>query len=254
MTDIHSHVVWDVDDGARSVEESVTMLEAARDSGTTDIVATPHANSKYTYDPALVEERVRELTARTNGTPRIHRGCEFHLNFDNVDHLLAQPFTYTINGKQYLLIECPDFHVGRHTDTVLRRLVDAGLTPIVAHPERNPVIRRELARLERWVDLGCVTQITALSILGGFGGSAKAACVRLLDRGLVHIVASDAHDPVCRHPRLDEAYRIVRSRWDEDIAEILFNDNPRAVVEGYSLAGGKLLSRQPAPRWYQFWK
>jgi protein-tyrosine phosphatase len=254
MIDIHSHVIWGVDDGARSVEESIAMLEAARESGTTDIVATPHANSEYTYEPALVEERIEELAAKTGGTPKIHRACEFHLNFDNVDHLLERPFAYTINGKQYLLIECPDFNVGRHTDAVLRRLVDAGLTPIVAHPERNPVVRKEPERLERWVELGCLTQVTALSILGGFGGSAKAASMRLLDRGLVHMVASDAHDAVCRHPRLDEAYTVVRSRCDEDTAEILFTENPRAVVEGLALAGGRLFPWQPAARWYEFWK
>ncbi|MGB7758862.1 MAG: CpsB/CapC family capsule biosynthesis tyrosine phosphatase [Bryobacteraceae bacterium] len=254
MIDIHSHIVWGVDDGAPGMEESIAMLEAAGESGTTEIVATPHANAQYAYEPELVEDRIRELAAKTGGKPKIHRGCEFHLNFDNVDHLLEQPFRYTINGKQYLLIECPDFHVGRHTDTVLRRLVDAGLTPIVAHPERNPVVRREVERLERWVELGCLTQVTALSIVGGFGGSAKAASMRLLRRGLVHIVASDTHDPVCRHPRLDEAYRIVRSRCDEDTAEILFTDNPRAVVDGHSLAGGKMCPWQPETQWYQFWK
>jgi protein-tyrosine phosphatase len=75
-----------------------------------------------------------------------------------------------------------------------------------------------------------------------------------LDRGLVHIVASDAHDAVGRHPRLDEAYGVVRSRFDEEMAELLFTDHPRAVVEGRVLAGGKLIFGRPAARWYQFWK
>ena len=254
MIDIHSHIVWDVDDGARTIEDSLAMLAAASESGTTDIVATPHADAQYTYDPALVEERIQELSARTNGAPKIHRGCEFHFSFDNVDRLLAEPSKYTINGKQYLLMECPNFHVGHHTDAVLRRLVDAGLVPIVAHPERNLAIREDLDRLERWVELGCLTQVTALALLGGFGGSAKAASMRLLDRGLVHIVASDAHDAVGRHPRLDEAYGAVRSRSDEEMAELLFTDHPRAVVEGRVLAGGKLTFGRPAARWYQFWK
>jgi protein-tyrosine phosphatase len=254
MIDIHSHIVWDVDDGARTIEDSLAMLAAASESGTTEIVATPHADSQYSYDPALVEERIRELTARTGGTPKIHRGCEFHFSVDNVDHLLAEPTKYTINGKRYLLMECPNFHVGRHTDGVLRRLVDAGLTPIVAHPERNPAIREEIERLERWVDLGCLTQITALSLLGGFGGAAKSASMRLLDRGLVHIVASDAHDPAIRHPRLNEAYRVVQARFDEEMAELLFTDHPRAVVESRVLAGGRLIFGRPAARWYEFWK
>ena len=145
MVDIHSHILWELDDGSGSLEESIAMLQAARESGTTDIVATPHSNSEFAYQPDVVDQKIRELTARTGGAPKMHRGCDFHLSFDNLDHLLDQPGTYTINGKQYLLVECPDFHVGRHTETVLQRLVDAGIVPIVTHPERNQVLQRNRA-------------------------------------------------------------------------------------------------------------
>src|SRR5271157_2122735 len=98
MVDIHSHILWELDDGAGSLEESIAMLQAARESGTTDIVATPHSNSEFTYQPEAVDRKIRELTARTGGEPKVHRGCDFHLSVDNLDHLLAQPDTYTING------------------------------------------------------------------------------------------------------------------------------------------------------------
>ena len=162
--------------------------------------------------------------------------------------------TYTIDARQYLLVECPDLHIGSHTESLLRRLVESGIVPIVAHPERNPILRRKLARVEAWVELGCLVQLTALSILGGFGGSAKTASLRLIERGLAHIVASDAHDPVNRHPRLAEARHAVSSRFGEDTAEILFLDNPRAIVEGAPLSGGKQISWQPPRRWFEFWK
>jgi protein-tyrosine phosphatase len=184
MIDIHSHILWGLDDGPGTMEESVAMLRAAADGGTTEIVATPHANSTYSYQPDMVAARIAELEAIVAGTPKIHRGCELHLTFDNIERLLEQPSTYTINGTHYLLAECPACHIGSHTDSILRRLIDAGLVPIIAHPERNPVLRQDMSRLERWVDLGCLLQVTALSVAGGFGGPAKTASMRLLKRGL----------------------------------------------------------------------
>src|SRR4029077_507279 len=184
MIDIHSHVVWGLDDGATSMEQSLSMLRAAANSGTTDIVATPHSNAEFSYHAELLEERMRQLSDCTGGKPRIYRGCDFHLSFDNIDDVLERPARYSINGKQYLLVECPDFHVGKHTERVLRRLIDCGIVPVVTHPERNPVLQRDLSRLEEWVDLGCLVQVTALSISGGFGRTACAVVGRLLDQGL----------------------------------------------------------------------
>jgi protein-tyrosine phosphatase len=255
MIDIHSHVVWGLDDGATDMEQSLSMLRAAANSGTTDIVATPHSNAEFSYQADLLEERIRQLSACTGGKPRIYRGCDFHLSFDNIDDLLERPAKYSINGKQYLLVECPDFHVGKHTEKVLQRLIDCGIVPVVTHPERNPVLQRDLSRLEEWVELGCLVQVTALSISGGFGRTACAAAGRLLDQGLVHVVASDAHDPQYRHARLDEACGIVRSRFGEEQSDTLFTLNPQAILNGGQLAGGKQVPHDTASRhWWQFWR
>jgi protein-tyrosine phosphatase len=244
MIDIHSHVLSGMDDGASSVEESLAMLEIARESGTTGIVATPHCNPEYAYRPELVDSAIAELNARAGGKPEIHRGCEFHLNADNIDLLEKQPAAYTIDGRQYLLIECPDRHVGKYTEAVLRRLLDQGLIPIIAHPERNPFLQREIDRLAAWVELGCPIQVTAMSITGAFGEPAKTASAQLLDRGLAHVVASDAHDLKYRRPDLREAYAAVQARYGGDAAELLFEVNPGRIVEGLPVPGG----RQPYGR------
>src|SRR5664279_5069009 len=183
MVDIHSHVVWGLDDGARDVEQSLGMLRAAAENGTSDIVATPHSNAQYRYQAELLEERVQQLAAKTGGKPRIHKGCDLHLSFDNIDEVLQRPGKYSINGKQYLLVECPDFHIGKHMEGVLQQLVGNGIVPIVTHPERNPVLQNKLSRVEEWVELGCLVQVTALSISGGFGRTAHSAADRLLERG-----------------------------------------------------------------------
>jgi protein-tyrosine phosphatase len=253
MVDIHSHIVWGLDDGATDMEQSLSMLRAAAESGTTDIVATPHSNAEFAYQGDLLDQRIRELALRTGGKPRIHRGCDLHLSFDNIDEVLKGLGGYSINGTQYLLVECPDFHVGKHTEKVLQRLIDGGIVPIVTHPERNPVLQDKLSRVEEWVELGCLVQVTALSISGGFGRQACGAASRLLERGLVHVVASDAHDPDHRHARLDEAYGIVRSRYGDEEADALFTHNPQVIVDGGQLAGGKEI-RDSAKHWWQFWR
>jgi len=249
MIDTHSHILSGMDDGASTVEDSLAMLEIAWQGGTTGIVATPHCNSEYAYQAELVDAAIAELNVRAGGKPKIHRGCEFHLTVDNIDLLENQPSTYTIDGRQYLLIECPDSHVGKHTGAVLQRLLDGGLIPIVAHPERNQFLQRNIERVEAWVELGCLLQVTAMSIVGAFGGPAKTASAQLLDRGLAHVVASDAHDSKFRNPDLREAYAAVQSRHGAAAAELLFEVNPGRIVEGLTVPGGQQPYGRPPSRW-----
>ena len=105
LIDVHSHVLWGLDDGSASIEDSLAMLRSASEHGTAVIVATPHSNAEYSYQQELIEARILELIAHSGGNPRLLRGCDFHLSFDNIDVLLDQPSKYTINGKQYLLSE-----------------------------------------------------------------------------------------------------------------------------------------------------
>ena len=108
--------------------------------------------------------------------------------------------------------------------------------------------------MEEWVELGCLVQVTALSVTGGFGGDASDACNKLLDRGLVHVVASDAHDPKHRSPNLEKACRAIRSRYGDDAAEILFTENPGNIIEGLPVSGGKQAWPGEPKRWWRFWK
>jgi protein-tyrosine phosphatase len=91
LVDIHSHILWALDDGARTFEDSVAMLRMCAESGTTDIVATPHADYQYRFEPELVKLRIEQLSAAISGAPRIHAGCDFHLSFDNVEDARRRP-------------------------------------------------------------------------------------------------------------------------------------------------------------------
>ncbi len=228
------------------------MLKAAAADGTTDLVATPHSNAEYAYDAEAVEQRIQELAALGVEQPKMHRGCEFHLNYDNLEQLLRKERVYTINSGRYLLLECPDFHLGKHAESVITRLVEAGLVPVLAHPERNLLFQRSSGRLERWVDAGCLTQVTSLSITGAFGSPPRVAALDFLDRGLVHVVASDAHDPKHRHPCMSAARELVLRRAGEQVAELLFEDHPRAVIEDRPVAAGRIQVAARRRRWWPF--
>jgi len=251
FVDIHSHVLYGLDDGARTIDQSLEMLRVAAEAGTSDIVATPHANSRYPFDPDTIEARIAELQPHT--TVRIHRGCDFHLQYDNIEDALANPDKYTVNHKGYLLVEFPDMTVYSGSDDILLQLLDAGMLPIVTHPERNSVLQNRAVDVARWVDMGCYVQVTAGSILGGFGRKARTSAIELLDRGLVHFVASDAHDVSHRPPRLDAAFAALRDRYGEASIQAVFVDNPAAVLSGEMVEADAMPRRAPK-QWYEFWR
>jgi protein-tyrosine phosphatase len=251
MIDIHSHILPGLDDGAPDLEESLAMLRLAAESGTTDIVASPHANLEFNFDPAGVEAKIAELAGAFEGAIRIHYGCDFHLHYDNVLDALANPTKYNIAHKNCLLVEIPELLIVKVAGEVLERMCGAGLVPIITHPERHGTLQRRFDLMEAWTRLGCRVQVTGQSLTGGFGKHARASCAELMARGLVHFVASDAHDRKHRPPRLDQAREQVREEYGEAAAEQLFVTNPAAVLAGEAIPAEVGVSRKPPRKWWR---
>jgi protein-tyrosine phosphatase len=251
LIDIHSHILPGLDDGAQTLEISVAMLRLAVASGTTDIVATPHANLEFTFDPDLIEHKVAELQGAAGPSPRIHRGCDFHLTMENIDDALAHPAKYAINHKSYLLIEFSELLIPRTTREIFERFQAVGLTPIVTHPERNALLHSRLDQLQSWVESGALVQVTGQSLLGGFGRSAKSIAAELMNRDIVHFIASDAHDTAHRPPVLRDAYDYVKKTWGAARAQMLFVTAPQAVIAGSPIVFGDPDPRPPKRKWYR---
>lgn len=235
MIDIHCHPLPAVDDGAKTLEEAVAMCELAAAHGTTHIVATPHCNYRYNFDPIANRAKVAELQGALGAKPQLLLGCDFHLSYDNIRKLVENQTHFTVNETSYLLVEFGDFFVPEQVDNVFYEIECAGLTPILTHPERNPVIQRKPDLLYRWITRGCLCQVTAQSYTGGFGSAPRRFAEQWLAKNWIHIFASDAHDLKYRPPILSECRKKVAAAQGEEAASRLLQKNPEAIINGKPL-------------------
>ncbi|HEX3470139.1 MAG TPA: CpsB/CapC family capsule biosynthesis tyrosine phosphatase, partial [Silvibacterium sp.] len=192
MIDIHHHLLFGLDDGSPDIETSVAMVEAAVANGITHIVCTPHANSRYAFDPEVNRKRLEELQTRVNRKISLGLGCDFHLSYDNIEDALKNRTKYTINEKQYLLVEFDDLMIPPSMNDAFYELMVAGMQPIITHPERNMTIQRHPERMKDWLRQGCLVQITAASLTGRFGRTAQSMAQQFLENDWVNILATDA--------------------------------------------------------------
>jgi protein-tyrosine phosphatase len=253
LIDIHSHVLFGLDDGARTLDESLAMLRMAAEHGTTDLVATPHASVEYRFEPEQIADRIAQIQAAFAGPPRLYTGCDFHLTFDNIQSAIERPGKYTINQKCYLLVEFSELMILHNTAEIFARLGEAGMIPVITHPERNQLLRQRIEQIAQWVEAGARVQVTGQSLTGSFGKRAREFSRQLLDRRLVHVIASDGHDCEQRPPVLDQAYAWLCEQYSKELAEALCVSNPGATLTGQPMelpAEGD----EPVRKWYQIWR
>jgi protein-tyrosine phosphatase len=229
LFDIHYHLLYGLDDGPKTLEDSVALAEASIAEGVTHIVATPHCNYKYTFDPELIRERADELQAAVQGRIMIGLGCDLHLSWDNLQDAIQNPSKYSINGGRYVLVEFADTSVPNEMGNVLYELRLSNLVPIITHPERNPVLLRHPDRLFEWVRDGSLVQITGASLAGRFGKEAQKASTQWIENGWVHFIASDAHSVKWRAPSMREAHATASRLFGQVTADRLCIHNPRAA-------------------------
>ena len=235
MVDIHHHLLWGLDDGAKDIETSIAMAKASAADGVTHIVCTPHANGTYDFQPELNTAKMGELRARLEAEGiaiNLGLGCDFHLSYDNIQDAKEHPARYSVNGLGYLMVELPDYGIPRGLTETFYELQLAGMTPILTHPERNPTLQNDLPRLAEWMRGGVLVQVTGDSVTGRMGKTAQRIAHELLAKRWVHFLATDAHNVTSRPPRLSEARSVVARKYGEGYAESLVTTNPLAVFSG----------------------
>lgn len=232
MIDLHAHLLPGFDDGVRSLEEARELARAASARGVTAIAATPHVRSDYPTTAARMERGVASLQADfaaagiaidvvAGGELAIDRLWE--LGDDEI-----RRFTYAGAGR-YLLVEFPYSGWPQLAEQTVASLRASGIRPVLAHPERNDAVQSAPRRLEPLVAAGALVQLTAGSVTGLLGAHPRDASNALLERGLAHLLASDAHGPHVPRAALADA---VAALGDDALARRLTVDVPAAIIAG----------------------
>lgn len=211
------------------------MCRAAAADGITHMVATPHANDRYHYDREYLQGLLAHLQQLVGEAPKLSLGCDFHLSYENIQDALANPARYVIEGTRYLLVEFSNYSVPQQTTDSFLKLGDCGITPIVTHPERNPILRESPQRVVEWAEQGCVIQMTGSALTGFWGERTRRAATWLLEHEAVHVLATDAHDTEKRVPILSTARDAAADICGDEVAEALVEANPRAIVANQPL-------------------
>lgn len=236
MIDLHCHILPGIDDGARNIEDAFALCKMAVADGISHMTATPHIhpgrweNTRQTIEPVfeLLQQRLLEenipLSLAMAGEVRL--SAEVLALFANQ----SLPFLGQWHGKQVMLLELPHGNVPPGSDKLAKWLIDRGVIPMIAHPERNKGIAADISKLYPFLEMGCLLQLTAMSVCDRFGDYAHETAHTILEQGWATIVASDAHNCESRPPILSEAFSLISERYSPELAQQLFYQNPATIA------------------------
>ncbi len=253
MIDIHCHILPGMDDGAEDMAETLAMARAAVRDGIRTLVGTPHTLNEVFVNP---ESRVSEVTASVRDALQREKiplemlpGAEVRMGPGLLDSVKrGDAGTLNHNGR-YILLEFPVLSTPPRLKEEIFTLQRNGLTPVIAHPERNLEVQHDLGILCGLVEMGVLCQVTAMSITGGFGVGVRRCAREMLRRRLIHVIASDAHSARGRPPALAEAAECAAEILESfDEANRMVEDVPASI-----LAGDPVEVSEPVPRKKRRW-
>ena len=236
MVDIHCHILPEVDDGAWDMEAAVAMARIARDCGVNKIITTPHFKGEhqsleavglFLHQRRLLQSRLKREKIQVELLP----GAEV-LCVPQTLELARMGRLPTLGPGRYVLTEFYFDASAGFMDETLRSMQELGYLPVVAHPERYGAVQRDPELVRSWFHRGIVLQVNKGSVLGAFGRRAEDTAVRMLCRGHVHIIASDAHSPRVRTTDLEPVRRWCLEHLGQEYTKILLEDNPGRVAAG----------------------
>lgn len=233
--DIHSHILPGVDDGSRSMEQSLDMLRTAAEHGIRGMILTPH--NKAEHRNVSVEgicRRVQELqeAAEQEMIPvKLYPGNEIFYR-DGVAEMLEDGELCTLAGSRYVLVEFLPMEQFSYIRSAIYELSGCGFIPILAHVERYQCMAANLDNISYAIDRGALIQINASSVTGGMGMRGKQTVKKMLRQGLVHFVATDAHDSAKRAPLMSDCARYLEKKFGDSYAAEILYANANRLING----------------------
>lgn len=233
MVDIHSHLIPNVDDGSKSVEETFMLIKEADRAGITDIILTPHyiVNSyeQNANTLILLKDKLQQILDKDKINVKLHIGMEVYIT-DNLIDLLKQNKLLTLANSKYLLMELPLNTNVQYLDMVIFKLIENNIIPIIAHPERYKFVQEDPSRVRELIDSGCLIQSNIGSILGIYGKKAKKTIKYLLKNDLINFIATDTHRKNTIYPLLEKGIKKIEKITGKEKAEELTNLNVQKIL------------------------
>lgn len=234
MIDFHSHIVYDVDDGAESIEDSVQILKNAENAGFKSIILTPHYMENY-YEVQKDEikqkiEIINEKCKEENINIKLYQANEIYIT-NHISELLKEGIASSINNSQYVLFELPMNEEPANLLEVVYSLLENGKTPIIAHPERYAYIQKEPNKLLELIETGVLFQTNYGSILGQYGKEIQKTANLLLEHNFIHFLGSDVHKTGRIYTNIEEIKKQLRKIISEEKIEELTEKNAEKVLK-----------------------
>ena len=238
MIDIHCHILPEVDDGSRSLNESIEMAMIAKEQGITKIVNTSHYHPDFRYKKG--EELLKELEDFNNVLKEnmidieVLIGNEIYYTKDLIKEIDELDF-YTLNNSRYILIELPPTNFPKDLCNIVYELKEKNYIPVFAHVERYREVQENPELIYEVINAGAIIQVNSHSILGKSGKELQKVCNTLLNRNMVHVVGTDAHSSKRRTPIFLDAYKYVSEKYSKEMADDLFIKNNNAIINNEAL-------------------
>lgn len=227
MIDFHSHILPQIDDGSKSFEETIRMLEEARDVGFQKIVSTSHYMEKY-YE--FDEEQRFQLLKQINFQDiELYLGSEIYVT-NEIVQLLKEKKASTINNSRYVLYELPMHSKNMNDKEIIYRLVENGYVPIIAHPERYSYVQEDTEYVDELAEMGALFQSNYGSIIGMYGERAKKTVKKLLKQNLIHFLGSDVHRAEQIYPKIPKIMKKLSKIVSQEKLEELTTLNAQKVL------------------------
>ena len=240
MVDIHCHIIFGIDDGSQSLEESINILKLAYKNGVTDIVFTPHyiEGSSYNANNSKKNERleiIKEEIKKQGIDINLYLGNEV-MTTPSMLNLIDEEEISVINNTKYILMELPMNNTVNYLDDLIFKLRNAGFIPIIDHPERYMQIKEDYTRALEWVRKGALLQSNLGSLYERYGKESKKAIYKLLDCNAISFLSSDIHhDNQTVYNRIDELKKELIKKYGADYTSKLFRENALKVLNNENI-------------------